>query len=73
MERIIKRLKIKEPIEVDNFKIGVYPNTITELVQYEDENISAIYTDASSGQTVEFDTFPTEYSKLIWQKGQQQQ
>ena len=72
MERIIKRLKIKEPIEIDNFKIGVYPNTTTELLKYEDESVSAIYTDIS-GQTFENEPFPTEYSKLIWQKAQQQQ
>ena len=72
MKRKLKRLTIKEPILVDNFKISISANTKTELVKYEDESVAVIYT-TLSGEIYESEPFPSAYSKIIWQRGQQQQ
>jgi hypothetical protein len=72
MKRKLKRLIIKEPILIDNFKVSTSANAKTELIKYDDESVTVVYT-TLSGEIYESEPFPSKYSKLIWQKAQQQQ
>jgi len=73
MAKEVQRLKIKEPIVVNEITIQVYGGDVnTEIVKYSDGKIAVIYTSKETGQKMTGIISSTD-EKIIWQKAQQQQ
>jgi hypothetical protein len=73
MAIIIKTLKITETISVGAFKIETNNELVTELLKFDNGNAKVRYSIIGTKACYLTPPIPKEYSKLVWQKAQQQQ
>lgn len=73
MAKVLQILKLKETINVGAYKVEVNNRLKAEAIKFDNGEIKVRYTNEESKATYTTPPVPKEYTKIVWQKAQQQQ